>query len=112
MLNPTAENGLAIIIDETACVAAVFGMRLACAPYEILFSAEARASGSPVSALPSSSASNSRVREIAIWISEAAMGARMALSSTPIRPNAPEPPLSRSSSYRCAPPKYISEYPR
>ena len=45
-------------------------------PGSSLRSAEASASGSPVSVEPSSSASYSRVREIAIWISVAAIGAR------------------------------------
>ena len=63
---PSVENGLAIIIAATDCVPAVLRIGAASAPYEILFNAEASASGSPVSIEPSSSASYSRVREIAI----------------------------------------------
>ena len=63
---PSAENGLAIIIAATDCVPAVFFIGIAAAPPEILFNAEASASGSSVNFEPSSSASYSRVREIAI----------------------------------------------
>ena len=75
---------------------------------EILFSAEASASGSPVSLLPSSSASYSRVREMASCTSDAPMGARIEVRITPTTPTSPEDP-SRS---RSPPPKYMSEYPR
>ena len=104
---PSAENGFAIIIAATDCVPAVLSIGISAAPYEILFSAEASASGSPVSNEPSSSASYSRVREIAICIREAAIGARIVLNSTPINPT-PEDEPSRSSREEELP-KYMSE---
>ncbi len=64
--NPSAENGLAIISAATDCVPAVLVIGMESAPYVIFRSAEASASGSSVSFEPSSSASYSRVREIAI----------------------------------------------
>lgn len=53
-------------------------------------------------------ASYSRVREIAICISDAAIGARIVLSSTPSNPKPPDAESSRSSRER-PPPKYMSE---
>ena len=105
---PSAENGLAIIIAATDCVPAVFSIGIAAAPPEILLNAEASASGSSVNLEPSSSASYSRVREIAICISDAAIGARIVLSSTPSNPKTPDAESSRSSRER-PPPKYMSE---
>ena len=60
-------------------------------PDSSLRSAEARASGSPVRVEPSSSASYSRVRLIAIWIIVAAIGASSDIASSAIG-------LGRSSS--------------
>ena len=57
-------------------------------------SAEASACGSPEISAPPRSASNSRARLIAIWISEAAIGARIATSSPTIG-LAGRPSLSR-----------------
>ena len=51
-------------------------------PTSSLHSAEARASGSPVSLAPSSSASYSRVRLMASWMTIAAKGARIAIASS------------------------------
>ena len=66
------------------------------APPSILRSAEASARGSPVSLAPSSSASYSRVREMASWITVAATGARNAMSNPtsmlPPRLSSPRPP--------------------
>ena len=105
---PRAENGDSIIIAATERSVAVGGIGFAATPCSILYSAEASANGSPVSALPSSSASYSRVREIAIWMSDAAIGARMTLSMAPTAPNAPAP-LSESRFERVELPKYMSE---
>ncbi len=89
----------------------VFGSGFWSTPAEIFCSAEASASGSPVSSLPSSSASYSRVREIAIWMSEAAIGASTAESTMPMSPGSPAP-LSRSRFELDELPMYIIEYPR
>ncbi|CNJ51463.1 Uncharacterised protein [Mycobacterium tuberculosis] len=60
-------KGFAIIMALAASVLRLFGsIGYIDTPLSSLFSAEARASGSPVRRAPSSSASNSRVRLIAI----------------------------------------------
>ena len=70
-----ARKGLAIIMCELLTRAGV-GVNRAAVPTSSFRSAEANASGSPVRAELSSSASYSRVREIAIWMTIAAKGRR------------------------------------
>ena len=77
-----ARKGFAIIMCEllTNCGVGASGARRV--PVSSFCRADASARGSPVSFAPSSSASYSRVRLIAIWITIAAKGAR---SDIPIR---------------------------
>ena len=90
---PPPRNGLAIIRCEALTSRWSCGSGASCTPCSILRRAEASASGSPVSAEPSSSASYSRVREMAIWISDAANGASSAMAISGERVGvAPVPP--------------------
>ncbi|SIM24902.1 Uncharacterised protein [Mycobacteroides abscessus subsp. abscessus] len=85
-------KGLAIITWEALATFGFSGSIGARAvPVSSLRSAEARASGSSVSRAPSSSASYSRVRLMAIWMIEAASGATRAMSRLPMT----LPPRSR-----------------
>ncbi|MNW56495.1 hypothetical protein D3C74_342120 [compost metagenome] len=72
---------MAIKTCETSTRSRFFGSGALAVPCSSLRSADARASGSPVSLAPSSSASYSRVREIASWTTMAATGASRAIAS-------------------------------
>ena len=86
-----ARNGLAIIMWLALTMSRCGASGARAVPDSSLRSADARASGSPVSVAPSSSASYSRVRLIAIWIVIAATGASSDIASSAIG-------LGRSSS--------------
>ena len=84
-------NGLAIIMWLALTMSRCGASGARAVPDSSLRSAEASASGSPVRVAPSSSASYSRVRLIAIWIVIAAIGASSDIASSAIG-------LGRSSS--------------
>ena len=77
-----ARNGLAIIMWLALTMSCDGASGARATPDSSLRRAEARASGSPVSFEPSSSASYSRVRLIAIWIIIAASGASRLIASS------------------------------
>ncbi len=77
-----ARNGLAIIMWLALTMSCEGASGARATPASSLRRAEARASGSPVSLAPSSSASYSRVRLIAIWIIIAASGASRLIASS------------------------------
>ena len=91
----TRPKGLAIIMAETGSTRGSCPMGTRETPDSNLLRALARASGSWVKTAPSWSASYSRVREMANWVTLAASGASSAMSSTsrplPSRRSLPPP---------------------
>ena len=100
-MRDSPRNGFAIIIAATLRVLGVSSIGRRSVAISSLRNAEASASGSCVSIAPSSSASNSRVRDSDNWISIDAIGASRLIARRPIIPT---PPLSR----RFPPPKNSS----
>ncbi len=98
------DSGLTMKRCAEAGLRSAEGISIRCAAPEILFNAEASASGLPEISPPNRSAEYSRVRLIIIWISIAARGARMTDSSTPMIPNPfrSRPPMPPKKNPNCA----------
>ena len=92
LARPVGRNGLAIIRWLCATSRSSGGSGSAWVPACSLRSALASASGSRVSSAPDASAWNSRLRLIASWMIDAAIGPRMTSSRLPSTP----PPSSSS----------------